>query len=522
MAISGTYYIDALLQDTAYRWNADSDLGTATTVTYSFMRSVPANADREDARGFTAFSTVQQEAARRAFAEIQSVCNITFQEVRDGSAVNVRLANNSQGGVSAGYAYLPNSSSDGRGGQVYLATESRADGLVQGQYGYATLLHEIGHALGLKHPGNYNAGSTGEEAGIPPYLPAAEDNIDNTLMSYNDATSDLSAATLMPYDIAALQYVYGVNTATGAGASTYSFTDTALLQTVYDASGIDTFDFQALSRGATVDLAAGGRSSAGLAGGVPAVSNLVIALDTVIENAVGSNHADSLQGNASANTLTGGAGDDTLLGMDGTDLLYGGTGADVIDGGADADTIYAGQGNDSVAGGDGNDRIETGFGMDTILGGAGDDVVLSGQDDDLIMGGQGNDLIMAGQGNDDLRGGQGNDTLSSGLGDDTLVGGQGDDSLIGMGGTDWLDGGLGNDTLIGGDDGDVFLLSAASGDDRIEGFQVGSDLIRLSGAGAGYSIADSGGGALLRFAAGGSALFVGVAGTDLTGGILLA
>ena len=27
-----------------------------------------------------------------------------------------------------------------------------------GAYGFGTLIHEIGHALGLQHPGNYNAG----------------------------------------------------------------------------------------------------------------------------------------------------------------------------------------------------------------------------------------------------------------------------------------------------------------------------------------------------------------------------
>lgn len=510
--ITGTYYIDALLEGLSYRWNASSPVGTAVTVTFSFMEAAPSNADSSDANGFTALTSEQRAAARLAFTQIQSVSGISFVEATDSSAVNVRLGSNAQGGVSAGYAYLPYSTSDGRGGQVYLATESSGDGTTAGTYGYATILHEIGHAIGLKHPGNYNAGDTSGSAGTPPFLPASEDNVGNSLMSYNDHVSGLSASTLMPYDIAALQYLYGANTTTGAGASTYSFTDVAALQTVYDTSGTDVFDFQALSQGVTVNLAAGTHSSVGLAtSGVAAASNLAIAYDTVIENAVGSNYADSIQGNASANTLTGGAGNDTLLGLDGADVLYGGLGNDVIYGGTGGDTIYAGQNDDDIYGGQGDDRIESGLGGDTIASGLGNDTLLAGQGDDLLL---------AGQGDDNLQGGLGNDTLAGGLGADTLMGNGGDDSLTGMAGLDWLDGGLGNDTLIGGDDADVYQLAGLNGDDRIEGFITGSDQARVSSLNA-YTLTDTASGAQLQFSAGGSVLFVGVLSSDVSSSILV-
>ncbi len=60
-----------------------------------------------------------------------------------------------------------------------------------GEHGYTTLIHEIGHALGLKHP---HDGA--------PNLPSGEDNHTNTVMSYGFPGA--SPGTPMGYDIMAL------------------------------------------------------------------------------------------------------------------------------------------------------------------------------------------------------------------------------------------------------------------------------------------------------------------------------
>ncbi|MEI6972868.1 MAG: hypothetical protein WCL44_15290, partial [bacterium] len=65
----------------------------------------------------------------------------------------------------------------------------------------SAILHEIGHALGLKHPGYYGSGDVG------PFLPAAEDKTSNTIMSYHIDSVD--ALQFVPYDIEALTYLYG-------------------------------------------------------------------------------------------------------------------------------------------------------------------------------------------------------------------------------------------------------------------------------------------------------------------------
>ena len=119
---------------------------------------------------------------------------------------------------------------------------------------YATLIHETLHALGLQHPGNYNGV---DEPGVAPFLDFAEDNTNNTVMSY--AGNNRRNATLMPLDLKALQYLYGAashnskdNTYTFSRISEFqdgtdSWGDSGTLTTIWDSGGVDTLDFQNLS-----------------------------------------------------------------------------------------------------------------------------------------------------------------------------------------------------------------------------------------------------------------------------------
>ncbi|NKB15756.1 MAG: hypothetical protein HC774_00685 [Sphingomonadales bacterium] len=135
------------------------------------------------------------------------------------------------------------------------------------------MLHETLHALGLKHPGNYDAGA-GDAP--PPFLSPATDNTTNTIMSYNTAGSP--EMTPMPYDLQALQYLYGTP-ADRLAATTYEFTtltdyrvgqtefgvrDRSTKQTIWDGGGVDTLDFSQLAvvRDHRFDLRPGGMLSA--------------------------------------------------------------------------------------------------------------------------------------------------------------------------------------------------------------------------------------------------------------------
>ena len=85
-------------------------------------------------------------------------------------------------------------------------------------------MHETGHAMGLKHPQDVK--------GAFAAMPLDHDSIEYTVMSYRSYVgapltgytvgSSSYPQTLMMYDIAALQYLYGANYNTNAGTTTYS------------------------------------------------------------------------------------------------------------------------------------------------------------------------------------------------------------------------------------------------------------------------------------------------------------
>ena len=316
-----SYSISALLPQGSPKWGLATP-GLAGTVTYSFMAGAPSYADAEDRFGFAAMNQAQQTATRNALAAWSEVANINFIEVSDnGNGGSIRLGTNDQQGVSGAYAWYPGMYATA--GDIYLANDSATNlNPTAGTYGYLTLLHEIGHAIGLKHPGNYNAGGGGTAG---PYLPASEDNYQYTVMSYNKHPSlGYSGLATGPalYDIAAAQYLYGANMSTRTGNDTYAFNSTsaAVSRSIWDAGGTDTIDAGAQSTDAIISLVAGTFSTIGPNGsGSRAVNNISIASNVMIENAVAGRGNDMLIGNHVNNVFTGGSGNDTIHGGVGTD-----------------------------------------------------------------------------------------------------------------------------------------------------------------------------------------------------------
>lgn len=323
------------------RWGGGQSLGQPVQLTYRFLDSLPVHyAGRSESYGFLPLNAAQRDATLTAIASWAGVANISFQPA-SGASATLDIGTYYQPGPALAHAYYP--SSHPLGGDIWLDRANWSDARMKpGGWDYLGLIHEIGHALGLKHPGNYNAGGGGTDG---PYLPGSLDSHRFAVMSYSThpQMSGVEPATPMLFDIAAMQYMYGANMTTHAGADVYNASyffggggaARDFVTSIWDAGGNDTLDVSGFATASVVDLQGwdgqGNNyhfSSVGTYHGTRATNNLAIAYGVTIENALGGNGNDTLTGNAASNTLDGGAGNDILTGLGGNDTLRGGAGAD--------------------------------------------------------------------------------------------------------------------------------------------------------------------------------------------------
>jgi serralysin len=236
-------------------------------------------------------------------------------------------------------------------------------GLEKGGQGFQTIVHELGHALGLKHPHDDGGGGEPIYDGVTsPFDDYGDFNQNQgiyTMMSYNqgwqtgpaasrpDAAGKYGrVATPMAFDIFVLQQKYGANLTHATGNNTYTLPDKNGVGTfwmcIWDAGGgNDTIRYNG-SKTAVIDLNMASLAHAANGGGM--ISNaknvaggFTIANGVWIENAIGGNGIDKITGNARNNDLFGRNGNDTIKGNAGHDIIEGGLGRDIV---------YGGPGND--------------------------------------------------------------------------------------------------------------------------------------------------------------------------------
>jgi serralysin len=326
--------------------------------------------------------------------------------------------------------------------------------LFLGGYGLQTYIHEIGHALGLSHPGTYNA-APGVTITYQTHAEYAQDTRRYTVMSYFNANDDGSGtdhfgasgafrfgATPLLHDIAAVQAMYGADMTTRTGNTTYGFNSNAgravfdftlnpdPIVAIWDAGGIDTLDASGFSQNQRISLEPGTFSDIGAM-----TNNVAIAFGATIENAVGGSGADTLIGNSAGNMLIGNGGNDVIDGMGGNDTLMGGAGRDQLIGGSGFDYATYETASSAVAvfiwqpaQNSGDAAGDTFSGVEGLVG---------SRFNDTLGGDEGLNVLSGLGGHDVLFGAGGADVLVGGLGDDSLFGGIGADQLHGEDGFDW-------------------------------------------------------------------------------------
>jgi methionine-rich copper-binding protein CopC len=329
---------------------------TGATITYAFPTSASGMYSQGEAAAFRPVNSTQQTTFTLAIQTWDDLIPQTFQLTTLPTS-NVEFGFTTSN-IDYAHAYQPTT------GSAWFLTGSDVSSASVGSYGFVTVMHELGHALGLNHMGNYNGDGN--------WTPSSfQDSRVLSIMSYFGPSggirstevmgADWTAAsgsyyspqTPMLNDVMAIQAIYGASTTTRSGDTVYGFSSNITgtpasiydftinrnpILTIFDSGGNDTLNLSGWTSPSTIYLEPGVYSSCN-----DMTNNIVIAYGCTIENVIGGGGNDALTGNSGDNRLDGGAGNDTLTGGAGNDTLIGGAGNDTLIGGSGDDTaIFSG------------------------------------------------------------------------------------------------------------------------------------------------------------------------------------
>jgi len=503
-----------------WTWNDDQPATYSPTLSYEAKWGTPlAGTGGAVTLAFDTasnWSATEQSAFLAAMHLWSAEANISFSIVSQSQGAQVVISRDTDHKAQGGITYLDTGDIGGTHlgtalkGSISIDTSVGGFGPigagfgVSGGYPWSTIIHELGHIIGLGHSGAYDDGTT---TSSPMYT--SYDNSAYSVMSYNDAPDVDSAfvwgssggyarapVTPMILDIAAADRIYGLpadtplsggqvfgfhTNITGDIAQFFDFTMNARpVITLFDTGTGNTLDLSGYSTASTVDLHDGAFSSvSGLQ------NNVGIAYGTRIDTAIGGSGNDTVTGNDNSDVLMGGAGNDSLVGGSGNDHIYGNMSTTAQGSTDGADVIAAGDGSNYVNGNAGDDVITAGWGSNRLYGGAGNDQIqVLGGGINHLNGNVGDDVLRVTAGTNDIHGGQGNDTIAAAGGDNHSFGDVGND-VIG--------GGTGFDQMTGGAGADLFMLSGPANSnlanwDEILDFQDGTDKFHMDTVGGGLPV----------------------------------
>ena len=336
--------------------------GTSVTVTWGIRTTGPGGTAYDASGNPTPYivpSAAQIAAAQDVMAMFDGISGLSFTQVNPGGTTDsatMLFGAYSSGSDGAGaFAYYPGSTAPtANAGDVWLNNNSVSQSsLPTGSFSHFAMMHEVGHAIGLAHPGDYNA-APGVSITYANNAQFIEDTHQYTVMSYFDESNTTTSFssypdTLLLYDIYALHQQHGADYSYHAGNTTYGFnatvggaydftTNTDPVLSIWDGSGTDTLDLSGYAMAQSVNLGEGQFSDIGGFTG-----NLSIAIGAVIENAIGGSGNDRITGNAADNSIDGGGATDIfVVGVNRASATITASGAGYV--------IVSAQGTDSLTG----------------------------------------------------------------------------------------------------------------------------------------------------------------------------